>query len=40
MNFTVNGIEINDEAIRFDRSADAIARVRLEFEQQYGGLHA
>jgi phosphatidylserine/phosphatidylglycerophosphate/cardiolipin synthase-like enzyme len=36
MNFTFYGIEINDEAVRFDRSADAIARVRLEFEQQYG----
>lgn len=37
MNFTFNGIEVNDEAIRFDRDANAVARVRLEFERQYGG---
>ncbi len=36
MNFTFNGIRINDEIIRFDRSAEAIARIRLAFEQQYG----
>ena len=36
MNFTFNGIQLNDEIIRFDRSAEAIARIRLEFEQQYG----
>jgi len=37
MNFTFNGIELNDESIRFDRDANAVARVRLEFERQYGG---
>ncbi|MFO7567819.1 MAG: phospholipase D-like domain-containing protein DpdK [Enhygromyxa sp.] len=37
MNFTFNGIEFNDESIRFDRDANAVARVRLEFERQYGG---
>jgi phosphatidylserine/phosphatidylglycerophosphate/cardiolipin synthase-like enzyme len=40
MNFTFNGIQINDEAIQFDRNADAIARVRLEFEQNYGERRA
>ena len=38
MNFTFNGIELNDEAIQFDRDANAVARVKLEFEQQYGGM--
>ena len=38
MNFTFNGIRINDEIIRFDRSVGTIARIRLEFEQQYGVL--
>ncbi len=40
MNFTFNGIRINDEAIRFDRSAEAVAQMRLEFEQQYGDAGA
>jgi hypothetical protein len=40
MNFTFNGIDLMDEAIRFDRDANAVARVRLEFERQYGGANA
>jgi phosphatidylserine/phosphatidylglycerophosphate/cardiolipin synthase-like enzyme len=40
MNFTFHGIEINDEAIRFDRDVEAIATMRVEFEEQYGGGHA
>ena len=40
MNFTFNGIRINDEIIRFDRNAEAVARMRLEFEQQYGDANA
>lgn len=36
MNFTFNGVHINDEWIQFDRNREAIARTRLEFEKQYG----
>ena len=36
MNFTFSGIELNDEALRFDRDPSSVARVRLEFERQYG----
>ena len=37
MNFTFNGIELNDEALRFDRDPSAVVQIRLEFERQYGG---
>jgi len=40
MNFTFSGIQINDEAIRFDRDVGAIARTRLQFERDYGGSDA
>lgn len=40
MNFTFHGIRINDETIRFDRSAEAISRTRLEFEHEYGDSSA
>ena len=36
MNFTFNGVLINDEAIHFDRDAEAVARARLQFEREYG----
>ena len=38
MNFTFNGVQLNDEAIHFDLDSEAVSRVRLEFEQQYGDL--
>ncbi|PRP96529.1 hypothetical protein ENSA5_36050 [Enhygromyxa salina] len=40
MNFTFSGVDINDEAVRFDRDNGAIARTRLQFEHDYGGLDA
>jgi len=35
MNLTYKGIEINDEAVSFERSPDAIATARIHFQENY-----
>lgn len=37
MNFTHNGIQVNNEQVEFTRSEDAIARARHEFKERWGG---
>jgi len=40
MNFTFNGIEINDESLHLDSNPESVARSLAEFEQQYGDKNA
>jgi hypothetical protein len=40
MNFTDNGIRLNDEAVKYELSPEAIAQARVSFRQQYGAPHA
>jgi hypothetical protein len=36
MNFTENGIRLNDEAVKYELSEEAVAQARVSFRQQYG----
>ena len=36
MNFTENGIRLNDEAVKYELSPEAVAQARVSFRQQYG----
>jgi hypothetical protein len=36
MNFTENGIRLNDEAVKYELSQEAVAQARVSFRQQYG----
>ena len=38
MNFTFGGVELLEEAVKFDTAEDAVAQARLVFHERWGGI--
>lgn len=36
MNFTESGVRLNDEALKYETTPDAVAQARVHFRQEYG----